>query len=226
MRDGLLARRVPGRGSRADPRDRRRLCGPRSAPHPGSLLRLGGSGERSELRRGRDLRSGRQPRSGRTPPPFGGAGVRGRPRSTRAGRPVLGGHPRADGHRPHQRAVAQLLGRPLLHSMDTSSSIRSGCAYGTDTRWPGYDRLFLYVDETRGPARLRERVEHGRPGGTDLLLVHPDIIEGLHATISRQRDRIDRLSTGRGALTILAQSIGRLARRSLRLRTGQSADTH
>ena len=97
-----------------------------------------------------------------------------------------------------------------------------------DTRvaWWYRQNLFLYVDETRGPARLRERVEHGRPGGTDLLLVHPDIIEGLHATISRQRDRIDRLSTGRGALTILAQSIGRLARRSLRLRTGQSADTH
>jgi SAM-dependent methyltransferase len=96
-----------------------------------------------------------------------------------------------------------------------------------DTRvaWWYRQNLFLYVDETRVPAGRRETLAQGHLGDSDLFLVHRSIMERLEVTIARQRDRLDRLATGRGALRTLVQSAGRLARRSLGLPGGRADDT-
>lgn len=117
---------------------------------------------------------------------------------------------------------ATLFSRHRYIQLDT---IRTRLWRDTRVAWWYRQNLFLYVDETRVPAPLRELVQHAPFGESDLLLVHRSIMDRLEVTVSRQRNRIAVLATGRGAFRTLLQSLGRLFRRSLGLPGGRASDT-
>jgi len=90
--------------------------------------------------------------------------------------------------------------------------------------WWYRQNLFLYVDPKRisWPGFDESNVLARTAPGGDLLILHFDILRRLETTISEQRDRIDQLSTLRGALWALGQGVVRTLTRWTRLRVRNS----
>jgi SAM-dependent methyltransferase len=110
------------------------------------------------------------------------------------------------------------------HGYIQRDPFRTRLWHDTRVAWWYRQNLFLYVHETRAQPALCEHLRSPAGPGSDLVLVHPDIIQRLDATITAQRDQINELSTGRGALRSLSKSLTRLSRRWLRLRTAAGPD--
>jgi SAM-dependent methyltransferase len=71
--------------------------------------------------------------------------------------------------------------------------------------WWYRQNMFLYVDPAARPDLVRD---YGLPG-SELRLLHADIVHRFQTTIASQSEHIAQLSTGRGALRVLRESIAR-----------------